>query len=160
MANSDLKLYRRRYIPNETIYLKDDEVLLADSELIVTKWDVLNPRKDISRGISAYYLMKNFKISKIFDEDNNLVYWYCDIIHTEQPDKSTYIFHDLLVDIIVHPNGLVRVVDLDELADIMEQPDGLSNEMIIKAMRATNHLLTLIYDGQFKHLAKIIEDYE
>lgn len=160
MAKTDLKLYRKRYIPNETIYLKDDEILLADSELIVTRWNVLNPRKDISWGISAYYLEKNFKISKIFDEDNQMVYWYCDIIHTEQPDESTYIFHDLLIDVIVHPNGLVRVVDLDEIADIMEQPDGLSKEMIIKAMRATNHLLTLIYDGQFKYLTKIIEDYE
>lgn len=160
MGKTDLKLYRKRYIPNETIFLKDDEILLANSELIITKWTVLKPRKDISWGISAYYMEHNFKISKIFDADNKLVYWYCDIIHTEHPDSSTYIFHDLLVDIIVHPDGFVRVVDLDEIADVIEQSDNLTKEMIIKAMRSTNYLLTLIYDGQFKHLTKIIEDYE
>ena len=160
MVKSDLKLYRKRYIPNEMILLKDDEILLAKPDLIVTKWDVLNPRKDLARGYSAYYIDKNIKISKMYNDKDQLVYWYCDIIHTEKPDDITYIFHDLLVDVIVPPEGWPRVVDLDEVADVIEQPGGFPKELIAEAMRATNYLLSIIYDGQFMHLAKVIEDFE
>ena len=51
-------LYRRRYMPDEIVELKDDEILHIDDEIIVTKWNVLKPRKDIDHGISIYY-MKN-----------------------------------------------------------------------------------------------------
>ena len=34
----DLKIYRKRLIPNECIWLKNDIVLLCNEEFIVTKW--------------------------------------------------------------------------------------------------------------------------
>lgn len=160
MSNGELRLYRRRYIPDENILLKDDEILQADDELIVTKWKVLKPRKDIAWGISAYYMRRNFKISKIFNKDGKLVYWYCDIIFTEHPDEHTYIFHDLLVDVIIEPDGFVRVVDLDEIADILEKAECLNKDLVITAMRATNDLLNTVYNHQFEQLTKIIEDYQ
>lgn len=45
-------LYRKRFIPDETVELKDDLILLISKDLIITSWDVLKPRRDISRGIS------------------------------------------------------------------------------------------------------------
>ena len=39
--NKDLILYRKRFIPMETILLKDDVVLFQDETVIVTKWNVL-----------------------------------------------------------------------------------------------------------------------
>ena len=61
-----LKLYRKRYIPNESILLKDDNILFADDKLIITSWKTLKPRKDISYGYSAYFIDKGFKVSKMF----------------------------------------------------------------------------------------------
>ena len=45
-----IQLFRRRYIPDEIKELKDDIVLSADDKMILTKWNVLKPRKDIARG--------------------------------------------------------------------------------------------------------------
>ena len=45
-------LYRKRYIPLEVKSLNDDEILFADDEIIVTKWNTFKPKKDFSNGIS------------------------------------------------------------------------------------------------------------
>jgi len=59
-------LFRRRFIPDELISLKDDIILVMEPELIITKWITLHPRKDIARGISAFYLDKGYKACKKF----------------------------------------------------------------------------------------------
>ena len=97
-----IHLYRRRYMPDETVELKDDLILYRDDNILVTKWNILKPRKDIDHGISVYYMKDGFKISKVFDANDKLVYWYCDIIETEyRPEENTYIFHDLLIDVLI-----------------------------------------------------------
>ena len=116
-----IHLYRRRYMPDETVELKDDLILYRDDNILVTKWNILKPRKDIDHGISVYYMKDGFKISKVFDANDKLVYWYCDIIETEyRPEENTYIFHDLLIDVLIYPDKHVEVVDLDEFADFTE----------------------------------------
>lgn len=157
---NELKLYRKRLIPEECILLEDDEVLYIDSEVIITKWNTLHPKKTLHHGYSCYFLERGFKVSKFYDHDGNLISWYCDIItHTYDPDTNTYVFTDLLVDVIVYPDGFVRVVDLDELADA--QRDGLlTTEEMQKALRRTDKLLSLIYKGAFGKLQKYIEEAE
>lgn len=153
-------LYRRRFIPDELVELKDDLILSMSENLIVTSWDVLKPRMDISRGISAYYPKKGFKISKMFDNAGKMVYWYCDIIDTEyNADTNTYIFNDLLLDVLVYPDGQVEVLDMDEFADAMEQ-GILSMGLIAKAMRITDELLQIIYSGKFGEYTKPIEEIQ
>ena len=85
---------------------------------------------------------------------------YCDIIdYSFDKATDTYVFTDLLVDVIVYPDGFVRVVDLNELADAAR--DGLlSPDQMQLALRRTDKLLSLIYKGAFAKLQKYIEDYE
>lgn len=151
-------LYRKRFIPDELIELKDDLVLFESDSLILTSWNVLKPRRDISRGISAYYTEKGIKVSKVFDNAGQMVYWYCDIIDTEYDAKTnTYTFNDLLIDVLVYPDGQVEVLDMDEFADAMEQ-GILSMGLIAKAMRITDELLQIIYRGEFAELTAPVED--
>ena len=153
-------LYRRRFIPDEMVELKDDLILSISDDLIVTSWDVLKPRMDISRGISAYYPKKGIKIIKMYDNAGKMVYWYCDIIDTEyQADTNTYIFNDLLLDVLVYPDGQVEVLDMDEFADAMEQ-GILSMGLIAKAMRITDELLQIIYSGKFGEYTKPIDEIQ
>lgn len=156
----ELKLYRRRIIPEECVLLKDDVILYQDNEVIITKWNTLKPKKTLHHGYSCYFLERGFKVSKFYDHDGQLISWYCDIIcHTYDPETNTYIFTDLLADVIVYPDGFVRVVDLDELADAFR--DGLiSQEEMQMALRRTDKLLSLIYKGAFGRLQKYIEDIE
>ncbi|KXL52726.1 hypothetical protein CLNEO_17470 [Anaerotignum neopropionicum] len=154
---SDLKLYRKRFIPNETICLKDDEIFYHDEDVIITKWFVFRPKDAFSHGVSCYYLKKGFKISKFLNEKNELVYFYCDIIDTEfNKEENCYIFSDLLADVIVMENGFVKVVDLAELADCLE--NGIICEKNVKdALRRLDALLQIIYNDGFAELIRFLE---
>lgn len=152
------RLFRRRFIPDENIELKDDMILALEPNLIITSWNVLKPRRDISRGVSAYIIDKGIKVSKVFDNAGQMVYWYCDIIETHYDEKeNTYTFNDLLIDVVVYPDGQVEVLDMDEFADAMEQ-GILSVGTIAHAMRATDDLLHTIYAGEFEKYTHYIDD--
>ena len=156
----NIRLYRKRIIPEECVFLKDDVILYRDKEVIVTRWNTLHPKKTLHHGYSCYFLERGFKVSKFYDHDNRLISWYCDIIsHTYDEAEDTYVFTDLLADVIVYPDGFVRVVDLDELADAVR--DGLiDSDQLQTALRHLDKLLSLIYKGAFPRLQKYIEDFE
>ena len=153
-------LYRKRIIPNECIHLKDDEILHIDDELIITKWTVLRPRPDFHHGYSCYFLKKNIKVSKFIEENGSLHYWYCDIIDTQYNEQTnSYTFIDLLADVIVYPDGFVKVVDLDEIA-VATEKKLLSEEKLITSLKTLDSLLNIIYSGEFDLLKSKIESYE
>lgn len=151
------KLYRRRYIPDEKLLLKDDIIVTIDKEKVVTKWNVLSPVHPFTHGISCYFIKDGFKVSKFLDKNNDLVYWYCDIIETEyDAEENSYTFNDLLIDVIIEKDGFVKVVDLDEIAEAMDK-GILSDDMIKKAVRRANTLLGIIYGGEFDRYKQVVE---
>jgi len=155
---NNIKLFRRRFIPEEITELKDDHIIMFKDGIIITKWNVLKPRHDINNGISAYFIKDGIKVSKIFDEAGQFVYWYCDIIETVyNKEDNTYTFNDLLVDILVYPDGHVEVVDMDEFADAMEK-GILETSTIAFAMRSADSLLKTIYSGDFQKYTNYIEN--
>lgn len=160
ISNDNPIIYRRRYVPDETILLKDDIILSVSPDLILTKWTTLKPRRDIARGLSAYFIDKGIKVSKVYDRNNQLVYWYCDIIRTLKDDEhNTIVFEDLLIDVIVYENGSVRVADIAETADAYEE--GLiTKDLLLQALRTFDRLMETIHTGQFIHLQKVINDVE
>ncbi len=157
---NDIHIFRRRFIPDEIIDLKDDVILKRTDVMVATKWNTLKPRDDIARGISAYLIDKGIKVSKVFDDRGGFVYWYCDIIDTLYDDeKKSYVFMDLLIDVIVHTDGSVEVLDLDEFADAMER-DIITKSTAAKALRSADALLKAIYSGNFKEYMDIIDAFD
>ena len=153
-------LYRKRIIPNECILLKDDEILCWDEDHIVTRWNALRPKKDLHHGYSCYFLKEGYKISKFYRADNSLLYYYCDIItHEFVPAENKLIVTDLLADVIVYPDGFVKVVDLDEMVPALES-DNISMPQLKSALTSCSRLLETIYDGDLKELTKYIEEFE
>ena len=153
-------LYRKRLIPEECILLKDDELLYRDEKKIITRWNTLRPKKDLHHGFSCYFLDKGIKVSKFYKADGSLICWYCDIVtHSYDKATDTYVFTDLLADVLVYPDGRVKVVDLDELADAFRDR-LITAEQMQMALRRLDKLLSLIYKGAFPKLQKYIEDYE
>ena len=114
--DAQIRLYRKRFIPNEIRELKDDKLLYYDDDIVITSWDSFRPRPDLARGLSVYYRKEGYKISRLYGEDGSFVRWYCDIIF-ETVNGNEIIFSDLLVDVVLWPDGKVHVVDLDEAAD-------------------------------------------
>lgn len=153
-------LYRKRIIPDECILLKDDIILECNDEIILTQWTALHPKKDLHHGYSCYFLKKGFKVSKFYSEDNSLLYWYCDIVEYEyQKASNSLISTDLLADVVIYPDGFVKVLDLDELVSALEN-STLSDELLKKCLLRLNSLLQLIYSGNFPTLKQYIEKTE
>lgn len=151
-----MKIFRKRYIPNEIIDISGDEVIYRDEKLIVTRWLPIKPRKDISKGISYTMLDKGWKISKIFNQNGEFSHWYCDIIDYEYSEENneTYTLIDLLVDLVVKKDGSYEVLDLDELED------ALKNNIITKnqydtALKKLNGLIEVVKKGEFPPIKEI-----
>lgn len=151
-------LYRKRFIPDECVLLKDDVFLEYSPTRFVTKWSTIRQKSDFSSGYSCFYLDQGFRISKFLDDNNNLVCWYCDIITHELDEKNnTLTIIDLLADVIIFPDGKIRVVDLDELSEAFEK--RLIDETLLKkSLLSLNKLLTTIYDDGLDSLIRPIED--
>lgn len=166
-------LFRKRLIPEECICLKDDVILHFSEEdhILVTKWHALKPKKDLHHGYSVYFWDQGFKLSKFYCENGELLYWYCDIIDVKYPgspvpdaavNNSTspyFVATDLLADVIIYPDGFVKVVDLDELAVAFDS-GTLSAELLKSALTRLDSLLNLIYSGEFKKYQQYLKQYE
>ena len=138
-----LKLYRKRIIPEECVFLKDDILLQRDNDVIITKWNTLRPKKTLSHGYSCYFLERGFKVSKFYDHEDQLISWYCDIIQTEktlEDGVDTYVFTDLLAD--------------------AQRDRKITPEQLQAALRHLDRLLTIIYKGAFDSLQKYINQAE
>lgn len=154
---ADPILYRKRLIPEECTLLKDDRILVRDDDKIITGWNTIRPRKDLHHGYSCYYLQKGFKVSKFYREDGSLLYWYCDIVsYDHQTETDTYIVTDLLVDVIIYPDGFVKVVDIDELVTALNGK-LITEEMLKASLINLDSLLEIIYAGEFDRLQEPVE---
>lgn len=153
-------LYRKRIIPEEIIKLDKDEILYMDDGHIITRWNTIKPKKTLHHGCSCYFLKEGFKVSKFYREDGSLIYWYCDIIeYTYDPGENSYVFTDLLADVLVYPDGRVEVIDVGEIADALT--DGtLSVDEMIPALRSLDDLLGRIYSGGFSRIQEMINRIE
>ncbi len=161
--NTNLQLFRKRHIPEECIPLKNDTILFWDDSRLVTAWNVLKPRSDFASGISLFDFEKHWKITRVAKADGSLYHWYCDIMKVhisedKEANTSTYLMEDLLIDIVVEPDGSVHVLDLDEAAEAFER--GLiSGSDLTLALNAADALLRIIRNGEFKEYQKIVEEY-
>lgn len=152
-----LQIYRKRLIPAECILLKDDIIVEQNETVIITKWKTLNPKTAFSHGCSCYFLKEGIKVSKFYRHDNSLLYWYCDVVSYDyNEEENSLLVTDLLADVIIHPDGTVQVVDLDELADAFD--DGLiTAEQMSTCLRQLNNLLTIVYRDKFDRLQDHLE---
>jgi hypothetical protein len=143
------KIYRRKMIPDEYTLLKDDIIVFQDDTILVTKWDTIRHKTAFSHGSSCYFLNEGFKVSKFYREDNSLLAWYCDIAEYKLDfEENSLTMTDLLADVVVYPDGGIKIMDLDELADAMEQ-NLITSHQMTACLRSLNRLLSIIYQNQF-----------
>lgn len=145
------KIYRKRLIPAECLFLKDDIIVEQNDEFVLTKWKTLHPKPNFSHGCSCYLFNEGIKVSKIYREDGSLVYWYCDIVDYDFDEEGGMTATDLLADVILYLDGHVEVVDLDELAEAYEK-DLITKRQMTRCLCNLNQLLSKIYRDKFDRL--------
>ncbi len=156
----ELVLYRKRLIPEECLPLPDDVILHCDEDILVTSWKTIRPKKDLDHGYSCYYLEEGYKVSKFYRADNTLLFYYCDIISPRYDAASNSLYvTDLLADVVIYPDGFIKVVDLDELVTAM-QGGSLSLSMLTEAILTLDRLLRLLYGGRLRELLAPIDQFE
>lgn len=154
-----MNIYRKRIIPDECILLKDDIILEKNEETIITKWKTLKPRRDFHHGYSCYFLKSGYKVSKFYREDNSLLYWYCDIVdYAYNESDDSLIVTDLLADVVIYPDGYVKVLDIDELAVALEK-ELCESKTVIQALSRLGKLLNFIYEDKFDTLSSYVDKW-
>ena len=150
-----MKIYRKRYIPDEIIDISGDIVVARNDSLIVTKWLPINKREDIASGMSWTYLDEGYKVSKFFDSKGELLYFYCDIIQVEYKKASdTFVLVDLLVDLKVYPDGRMEFLDFDELQHAFDQK-LITGEQLLMAISRLNKLVQKIKAEGIESLCRL-----
>jgi len=157
-GESDMKMYRKRFIPDEIVDISDDEVLERNGNIIITRWKPIKPREDMGGGISYIFLRRGYKISKIFDKQGNFIYWYCDVFeYTYDKEKDEYVFIDLLADVKVYPNGKVEVLDFPELTEAFRNK-VITGAQLLDAIKSVNMLIEMIQNDCFP--PEVCEKYD
>lgn len=151
-----MKILRKRYIPYEIVDISGDEVVFQNDKMIVTRWIPINPRTDFSKGISYILLEDCWKISKFFDDEDNLLFWYCDIIETDfDKINDTLLITDLLLDVKIFSDGSYEILDEDELEEAFEK-NLITEEQKENAIQKLNKLIEIIKNGDFPPIKEII----
>lgn len=155
---ADLKLYRKRIIPSECILLKDDIIVKQNDDVIITQWNTINPKHILHHGCSCYFLREGYKVSKFYRCDNTLMFWYCDIVeYSFNETENALTVTDLLADVMIYPDGHVKVIDLDELAEALDR-NMMTARQLTDSLRYLNKLLTIIYNDKFERLSAEINN--
>lgn len=154
------RIYRKRFIPLELISLDKDTILHLDDKIMVSQWNTIHPKHDLSHGSSLFMFDKGYKISKFYSHNNSLLYYYCDIVTFEKDTaNNSLIICDLLADIIIKNDGSYEILDLDELGDALMQ--GLIDDSTVSdALHKLNNLIQDIKSGAIHEYLDILELYE
>lgn len=64
----------------------------------------------------------NYSIAAMINKKNEIELWYIDMIADYGIDNDGIAyFHDLYLDLVVYPDGTIKIDDMDELVDAFEQ---------------------------------------
>lgn len=65
---------------------------------------------------------KNWSVTTMFNESNNIIQWYFDITKQNSIDVNGQPFYDdLYLDVVVFPSGEIVLLDEDELKEALEK---------------------------------------
>ena len=80
------------------------------------------------------------------------MYWYCDIVdYQDGPEENSLLVLDLLADVIIYPDGRIRILDLDELSEAFEKK-LIDEKLLKKALLNLNDLLDALYENSISAL--------
>ncbi len=92
--------------------------------------------------LTYYFVKKGYTISKVFKRSGEFLYYYCDVMEMHQVGRLRYVMVDLLLDLIVYPDGSYHLLDVDEFADSIEK-NHLKKKQQVYALHTLHRMLQL-----------------
>ena len=161
-----LNVNNAKYFFNSSRYYRNRIKNLIDKNFLrKIKWVLVLGKSGIQ-----YVKLLNFEYNKLNKNQqykerllrlSNIAAFYhnCDIVDFNyHPGDNSLIVTDLLADVIIYPDGFVKVVDLDELVAALESR-SISLDTLKSSLMRLDKLLNLIYSNQFDTLKAYIENY-
>lgn len=85
----------------------DDKIIVCDAGM---KWLQMIPFNE------------KYTITAMINKNNEIELWYIDMIADYGIDNDGIAyFHDLYLDLVVYPDGTIKIDDMDELVEALEQ---------------------------------------
>ena len=78
--------------------------------------------------------------------------------HLYKKEENSLLVTDLLADVVIYPDGYIKVLDINELAVALEKK-LCEPQVIIQALNKLDQLLNTIYDDKFDTLSVQIEKW-
>jgi predicted RNA-binding protein associated with RNAse of E/G family len=97
------------------------------------------------RFLEYYYPGRGYAIWQIERPDGTLKGWYCNISTPVEEKAGTLSFRDLLLDLLVYPDGRMEVLDRAEVE--AAQDEGLDRAEAAAAEAALTELRALVRSG-------------
>lgn len=97
------------------------------------------------RFLEYYYPGRAYAIWQVADSAGTLKGWYCNISTPLEERAGELHFNDLLLDLLVYPDGAYEILDRDEFARALLE--GLSAQHAALAEAALRDLLQLVREG-------------
>ncbi len=92
-----------------------------------------------------YYAGKPYGLWQVFAADGRtLKCWYCNISTPAEVTHDAITFRDLLLDVLLRPDGSCQVLDRDDLARARDE--GLDDALAALAEAGTREVLEMIAD--------------
>ena len=102
-----------------------EDIIVCDNGL---KWLSILPQNDF------------YCITAMMNANDEILLWYIDMIAEQGIDTDCVpYFDDLYLDLVVYPNGTIKVDDMDELVDALSQKD-ITEDQFNLAISTSNKL--------------------
>lgn len=103
----------------------DEDIIVCDNGL---KWLSVLPQNDF------------YCITAMMNENDDILLWYIDMIAKQGIDADSIpYFDDLYLDLVIYPNGTIKVDDMDELEEALLRKD-ITEEQFNLAISTSNKL--------------------
>lgn len=122
-----------------------EDITVCDKGL---KWLSILPQNDF------------YCITAMLNKENHILLWYIDMIANQgiDPDGIPY-FDDLYLDLVVYPNGTIKVDDMDELEEALAVND-ITQEQFNLAIRTSNKLKAGLLSDVERFIEYTLKCYE
>jgi len=159
MVLSDHRIIIKQNSQGQEVWRYAGEVIRATPDSVLVKAE-FNRDDFVFEGIllkkgdpfiEAYYSQRWYNIFEMIDRDSGLTKgWYCNVTRPTVMQGQEVSYIDLALDVLVYPDGRVRVLDEDEYEHLV-----LSAEDHAKARQALEELKGLFSLGVDFHLKEI-----